>query len=288
MRELRFRLARGRRVATRGAILTVILGITAWSQVALAQNEDDQARAQELFERGVAAARDADFPAAVEAFRRSFDLYPHPGTMLNLGLYLIDAGERVEAHATIRDLLDRYGTVISQQAREEMTQRLETLEAALARVSVESDPSGATLVVDGRERGVTPTAEPLVLEPGEHAFEARLEGREPASTSRDLAAGELVTMVLTFAPVSSGPAPVLVVESGTEGALVTVGGGEPEPAPLRLELEPDAAEPERRSFWRGPWPWVVAGALLLGAVGVTLGVTLPEDEPQPDWTMRVE
>ena len=64
---------------------------------------EDQTRARELFEQGVEAARAEDFGAAIEAFEESYALYPHPGTLLNLGLYQLQAGQRVDAYRTLRD-----------------------------------------------------------------------------------------------------------------------------------------------------------------------------------------
>ena len=40
---------------------------------------------------------------------------------------------------------------------------------------------------------------------------------------------------------------------------------------------------ERRSFWRGPWPWVIGGLILsASAAGLTVGLW-PDDDLDTDW-----
>lgn len=310
----------------RASIPLLLLAI-AWPAAAQAEEApaDDQARARQLFEQGVDAARAEDLGAAIDAFVESYALYPHPGTLLNLGLYQLRAGRRVDAHATLSTLVDRWGDVISDRARAEVGERLLELEAALAFVTVSTSPPGAVVSLDGVELGPTPLPGPIAREPGPCTVEARLEGHEPAAETLPLRAGERSTVSLVLAPIADAGAdapPALVVESRTAGASASVDGAAPAPVPLRLALEPGEHEvalsaPGHASQTRRVtlpasgevrldltlvplttpppptprrrWPWIV-GAVAAAAVvatAVALGVTLSEPELEEDWLVRV-
>lgn len=309
----------------RATTLLLLLAI-AWPAAAQGEEAEgggeDHARARQLFERGVAAARAEDFGAAIDAFVESYGLYPHPGTLLNLGLYQIRAGRRVEAHETLSTLVGRWGEVISDLARDEVGQRLRELEAALAFVTISTSPPGAVVSLDGVEFGPAPLPAPIAREPGPCSVEARLEGHEPAAETLLLRAGERSAVSLVLAPISDADGlPTLVVESRTAGARASVDGAAPGPVPLRLTLEPGEHEvalsapghasqarqvtlPESGEVRldialvplpaappppRRRWPWIV-GAVAAAAVvatAVALGVTLSEPEPEWDWLVRV-
>jgi len=231
-----------------------------------AQDNQNEIRARELFDQGVAAAEAEEYAAAVEAFLESYDLVALSGTLLNAGLFQLRGGWRVDAHRTLTELLQLHGDEISDLARLEVTRHLNELEAALSFVDVETRPRGATILVDGEDHGQSPLSDQLLLEPGTYTFEARLDDHEPATETRELEAGENYVIELELLS---------------------------EPAQLPVEPDESLVEPasppeeERRSFWRGPWPWII-GAVVVGAAAVVLGVTLSEDEPQPDWTLRVQ
>ncbi|MBN1771632.1 MAG: PEGA domain-containing protein [Deltaproteobacteria bacterium] len=287
---------------------------------------DAEVEAQRLFESGVAASTAGDAAGAAEAFERSHALFPHPGTLKNLAASLETAGRAAESWRAWNELLDRYGAVISEAARAEAQARAAALDQRLARVVVTSNPAGAQLEVDDRPAGTASPDAPLRLEPGEHRFTARLEGREAATRTANLAAGDNPPLAfeLPFAVASFG---TLRVESPTAGATATIDGGSAEALPLsceleagehevrleapghlarvervliepgtpvRLELEVETATPttpggEGGGFWDGPWPWVIGGVLAAGlAGGITAGVLLAPGEPVAgDWRVRM-
>lgn len=227
-------------------VLTLAMAVvSAWPRAAHSEaSVEDQARARLLFDRGVEAARAEDLEAAIGAFNESYQLYPHPGTLLNLGLHQLSAGRRVDAYRTLRDLMARYRTVLSERARNEVDQRLQELQTVLAVVLVTSRPLGATILINGEEHGQTPLDSTLAYEPGSYSFEARLDGWIPASITRELSAGETTHIELELSPEipEVGAPPVLVVRSRTQGARISIDGAPQEPLPLQRELEPGEHE----------------------------------------------
>ncbi len=316
----------------RAACITIITLLLA-PLAARAQTDEEQARARALFEMGEEHYRAERFAEAARAFEQSYEIYGHPGTLVNLAGALEDAGQRVEALERWNELLERFGAVISDEARERARSRVEALERSLASVSITSAPPGATLLCDGRELGRAPLDAPLVVEPGDHVIEARLEGHQDLRREVFLRAGANSPLTLTLQPIEREPErparATLIVESATEGATITVDAGAPEPLPLERELEPGAhqlriaaagyepqsrrvelpeggevrlavtlvpretgedgqeTDEEGRGFWRGPWPWIIGGVVLVGAgLGLGLGLGLQEEDPHVTWRLR--
>ena len=78
---------------------------------------------------------------------------------------------------------------------------------APAVLTIETDPPGALILVDGKEAGRSPLTLDT-LGPGEHTVSATLEGRRPAERQVKLATpGERAMMLLALAPEPVSPAP---------------------------------------------------------------------------------
>lgn len=90
---------------------------------------------------------------------------------------------------------------------------------AQGQVEVTSDPSGAKVIVDGTERGVTPIT--LPLDPGSHSV-IITDGRSTTTRNLEVAAGANVTLAATLAPAGlaagyvtiSSPIELQVFENG--------------------------------------------------------------------------
>ena len=115
-------------------------------------------------------------------------------------------------------------------------------EKALTRVGAldfSSTPAGAELRLQGQLVGVAPAM--VFVDPGKHAFEARIDGHESKTESIELAAGEKKVLSLRLNPI--------------DGAT-------------RPPLDPPDDEPRKR---RPAWPAFVLGGV--AAVGVGVGIT---------------
>ena len=91
-------------------------------------------------------------------------------------------------------------------------------------VRVISDKVGASVFVDGIERGVTPAELPNLSE-GEHLFEVRFKGLPPKRTKVDVEAGKPTVVELNF-DVPDGPTGTLTVVSPVPEAKVFIDGQE--------------------------------------------------------------
>lgn len=107
---------------------------------------------------------------------------------------------------------------------------------AWAEVTVNSEPAGARVLVDGEDRGVTPLTTQIMA--GNHPVELQLEGFKPWTTDVQVKANE----PLSLGPIRLGlPDGRLALRSEPSGASVSVGGVYRGQTPLTLELRPDIA-----------------------------------------------
>lgn len=325
------------------AMLTLISAVVAPCLTAAEEAEPidpDQQRARELFERATEAYRARHLQKAISLVEEAYELYPHPGTLLNKALYHSEAGHNVAAYQSFLLLEGTYGSVITATTRGEVRRRLEQLRGQLAFATIATTPEGAEVAIDGESIGRAPFTEPVVLVPGSHNVTAGAEGYIPLSVWREVSPGETVLVELNLEAVEgepsvgeeeseTTPAPArLEIDSPTAGAVASIDDESPRPLPLSLELEagqytlrveaegyephrqslelaeaeqlrlvialqalaepePVAPEPRRRSFWHGPWPWIIGGLLVAGGTALVLALTLGDDGPTPDFQMEL-
>jgi hypothetical protein len=293
-----------------------------------AAQSGDQAEAQRLFEQGVAAAAAGDYATAIFAFERSNELLPTPGSLKNLALYEDAAGRLADAFRSWTQLLADYGQMVSPATRTQAEERVRDLDAVLARVTIEVNLADATVLIDGREAGKSPLVEIQRLEAGTHVLEARLDGFRDARTTALLHEGVATTVRLEVQPETLPAPMLRVESSSGGATVAVDGGPpepvpctrEMTPGPHQVRMEAPGYVAENRDmtmpetgevvvsislvplapetptttaeddggFWAGPWPWVIGGALVLGAAATATGVLLaPEDEASSDWTLRM-
>lgn len=256
-------------------------------ETAGAQSEENQQRAEELFNQGIQASGRGDHESAVQAFATSFELFAHPSTLRNLALEQEQAHQRIDAHRSWSLFLERYGSIVSDGARLEAQQRRAALEQVLARINLSSEPVGALISANGTEIGTSPIEGPLYFEPGTVEFEASLDGHHNGRVRQQLNSGENSEIIIRLEQIS----PTLVVNPPTENAMDSLDENPPvENVSVTDEVETQVFDEPRRSIWRRPWIWVVGGILLSSAVAIALVFTLgPDSEeiPQTDLTWRL-
>ncbi len=143
----------------------------------------------------------------------------------------VDAGERElrllsERYLPYRDMIDVTGMEVAQSYAIE-------LEPAWANIALSSIPIGATVLVDGEERGTTPAL--LEILQGEHLVELRM----PQFSSWQQTLSVSASVHQNLEPVELLPAEgLLELSSQPNGANVTVDGEFQGQTPLSLSLEP--------------------------------------------------
>lgn len=205
-------------------------------------------KAKALFNEGAAAYKASRYDDAVERFLEADRIAPSSALSYNVARAYEKLNEEARALQYYRDYLRRGAAA---QNAEEVRKRVTELEATLAsrgvqQLTVVSEPSGATLRVDGRLVGATPwTGE---LAPGQHQIVVSKPGRADESRAFDLPTTTAAYLELAL-PMQS-----LESSSSTESA-----------AP-QSTVEDESRENGSGMLRAGPWITLGAGgAALLGA-----------------------
>ena len=103
---------------------------------ASAQPADEMARARQLFETGLEAARAARWAEARDAFRASLAVAERPSTLLNLAGAEVQTGELVTGAGTYRRFLEAATSGRDAAHREEAEAALAAVEARIPHATI--------------------------------------------------------------------------------------------------------------------------------------------------------
>jgi hypothetical protein len=261
--------------------------------------EDLRRQAGEAFQRGTRLVGEAKWAEALASFEEAQALVPHAITLFNIGACERALGRYVSARATL-------GAALALHARGTKTLPATLVEDAqafrreigglLARVSIDVQPAGASLAVDGRPLSTgpaVPSAPPLLvagvrppgkgeplparrvvleLDPGRHLLTFSRQGASDSLVVRDFRSGDNPPLALSLADLPA----TIEISADRQDAIVTVDGKDLGPVPVSL-MRPAGAyrvTVEREGFQS-------AEALLRVAAGqqTTYRAELPVEEP---------
>ena len=179
--------------------------VTLVASPASAQQDDLKARAQELFQQGLAAVDAGDCARAVPLFRRSQEMFSARGTLLNLADCEIKLGKVASAWKHLKELIAQLapGDPRLAVAQEKMT----ALEPRVPRLVIEA-PSGAAMaptviLIDGDPLPAGSIGAELPVDPGDHVLAVTWPGSKIEETRVSLAEG--ARQVVRLAPSASQP-----------------------------------------------------------------------------------
>jgi hypothetical protein len=212
------------------------------------------AEAERRFDQGVAYVAEGRFEAAMAEFLRAYEISGEWTVLYNLGQVSVSLGRNADAHDYFSRYLAAGGDEVEQTRREDVEGALRALEPRVAHLAIDAEIAGAVVFVDGTERGATPLAGPVVVEPGSHVVEVRDERLAGGRERREvILAGGLTETVHVAAA-----APVVPPPTG----------------PVAVE--------EEESVWSSWWLWTIIGVVVAGGA-VTAGVLLwPEETTYTD------
>ena len=103
-------------------------------------------------------------------------------------------------------------------------------------LSVDTDPSGAALTIDGKDRGRSPWLGPLAA--GPHQVVARMEGRREVATEFNMPKGRDLSLRLDLPAAQPNQPPHLTVSTQPDGARLLVDGKEVGLTPWGGDIDP--------------------------------------------------
>ncbi|MDI7267974.1 MAG: PEGA domain-containing protein [Myxococcota bacterium] len=230
--------------------VVVAAACLSWASTAGAQPAEGGAdEARDLFLRAVAGVAEGRYAEALADFESSYRLRPEAVVLYNIGMCRWEMRDLPGARTALRRYPEEAGGAGSAELLENAERIVAEIDRQVGFVDVAVRETGATVYLDAVEVGISPLVEPLVVMPGRHAVEARVEGRRPARAEVTVAAGERSRAVLELAE--------LVVAPG-------------------LGVPPDDAIPAPRDDGAGWAFWTAAGVGSAAAVAaaVTGGLAL--------------
>jgi hypothetical protein len=153
---------------------------------ALAQVGDDEVRA--WLKSGDEAFVAERYDDAERWYERAFAARPGHDVAANLAETELRLKKRTEAAEHLRFALSKWPVTADPKEKDAFAQKLEALRGELVAVKIEA-PTGAIVSVDDRSLGSSPVDGEVFLEPGEHRFGAKLDGRAATPVVKTYAAG---------------------------------------------------------------------------------------------------
>jgi len=142
---------------------------------ALAQTEDDRARAREAFQAGVEAFAAEDFERALHSFQEAYRIAPHPSVRVNMANSYDHLGRPIEAVQHFERFLIEATDAPPEQVAE-VRAAIERLRAQIGEVFLRIEPEGAEVTIDGHTARRAPILDAVRLTAGEHRVEVTHAG----------------------------------------------------------------------------------------------------------------
>ena len=234
-------------------------GLTGSAQ-AQAPATSAKAEARRLLREGTRAFDQNNFPKALERFEKALQVFPSARIHYNIGQTLRELKRPVEAVEAFETFL-READRITSVERRETTAALRELEPTVGRLTVTTNVADVAVTIDGRSRGKTPLAHPVVLAPGTHEMTLGRAGYRPLREKVTVAGGE--QRRASFTLIEDAPPPVARVA--------------PPPVsrePVAPVVPPSAAAPPPVTY--APPPSIYEGPV----------TPLPTEEPRQRWSSR--
>jgi hypothetical protein len=168
--------------------------------------------ARKHYEAGVKLLGNNDYAAALTEFQTANELIPSPAANNKIGICQDKLGHISEAIAAYEKFVAEAPADKMAEQIAEARKRLDALKATPVAVNASSDPTGATIWIDGApNQAVSPTE--LKLAPGKHKIRMASPGYDPSEIEVEVKAGEKaadlkLTLSLTPPPPPPPPMPV--------------------------------------------------------------------------------
>jgi hypothetical protein len=230
-------------------------------------NRQQTAAARSLFERGLQHFDAHEFPAAAEAFQRSYDLRPSPVVGYNLASALRELGRLVDATEVLRAVVHAEDAPPPVAAAAQAM--LDELEPRLGRlvIRVDGPVDSVELRIDERVLSSAVVGVLVPADPGRHRIVASRDGETIAEATVSITEGRPSETTLVVPPL-----PEPAVPDAREAARMSEGR-------MRGPLDQGEDDRDDHALRRNPWLWTGVGIVVVG--GVLAAVLLATREPKP-------
>jgi tetratricopeptide (TPR) repeat protein len=208
--------------------------------------------ASEHYEAGLELYADGEFKRAAIEFDRAYELVPNYRALYNIGQVRIQLHDYARAMKALQAYLKEGGEKIDADRKKTVHDDLEMLATRTATLGIETNEPGVEVLVDGEPAGVTPMAEPLLLDTGDRRLVLRKDGFYPREETITLASKDALSMRFDLVKLEKARDPVVF-------------------------MAPSTPQTSDRTAWIwGTWSATAAFAAGAGVTGI-LGINAAED-----------
>ena len=200
-------------------------------------DEEKKSAAIEHFGRGVEQLQNGSYDSALAEFTASLDLYPTKNARKNAAICLRELKRYDEALEMYQRLLQDFGSKLSPADLDIVNKAIEELKELTGTLTINSSIAGATVVIDGKERGKTPLSGPVLVSSGTRVVRVTKEGYVPFEAKESVAGKTNVTVDATLEALARSGR-LKVIESANKVLDVVVDGAVVGKTPYEGALEP--------------------------------------------------
>jgi tetratricopeptide (TPR) repeat protein len=164
-------------------------------------SNDPNERASHWLSAGNKAFKEGRFEEAEKAYREAFKIKKGFDIAGNLGAAEMAQGKHKEAAQHLAFTLRMFPITGEPALREQMQKAYDKCRQSVGAVRVDVDVKGAQIYVDGALQGEAPLPDEVFVDPGEHVFEARLEGYQSTPQRVTAPKGAPVEILLVLTPI---------------------------------------------------------------------------------------
>jgi hypothetical protein len=228
-------------------IYTLIVSSALLSAAASA-NAGDKTEADKHYRAGMKLMKAANFASAATELEQSALILANKKTLFDLAACYRTLGRDTDALPLLLRLQNEFGAELGKAMRNDVDAEVARMRGVTAHLTVSVGPDGASVKVDGKNVGVSPLPEPLLVKSGEHYVEASLDKYETAGSSIDLPGGSDKMVLITLEEVKAH----LSVSSNEQGAEIfvdeEVAGKTPLAGPIDLKKGTHTVRATKQGF----------------------------------------
>ncbi len=157
---------------------------------AAASDDDKTAAARKHFQNGIKLFQDGHYAGALAEFEAAYGLKPGPSSLKNIALSQKALYRYAEAADSLRNVLSRHASELSDDERRAVEQAIEELASLVGSIVIRVTPDSAKVTLDGRAIDATQRKDSINLNVGEHTIVAEAPGYARASRTIRVAGGQ--------------------------------------------------------------------------------------------------
>lgn len=253
-------------------VLLLLLGsleATAHAEVAPSATLEAKSQAQRFFQAGVSLQKTEDFEAAIAAYETSLQLFATKSALFNLANCQRAAHRYADAWNSLHRLQVEFGAELVEPMSSTSLAQLEELENLTGLLTVETQPAGAAVTLDGKPIGVTPWATPHRVTIGRHVVHVALDGYTQKDNTIQITPKQSVALVIELDVATTEPPTQPATPTPSEPNVAS------QPSPeVRVTTAPTTSTQPVNGHEGGPgstWRTVGWVGMGLGVVGVAAG-----------------